>query len=110
VREANPKNVVFYLQGGGGCFSAETCAPDRGLYRTKIEAHLTGGIFDFADERNPFADYSVAYVPYCTGDVHPGNATREYAPGLTVQHKGMSTAAPPSTTWPRPFPARPRWS
>jgi hypothetical protein len=88
VREANPNKVVFYLQGGGACFSAETCAPDRGLYRTKIEAQLTGGIFDFADERNPFADYSVVYVPYCTGDVHLGNATREYARGLTVQHKG----------------------
>jgi hypothetical protein len=88
VREASPKKVVFFLQGGGACFSAETCPPDRGLYRTKIEAHLTGGIFDFADRRNPFADYSVVYVPYCTGDVHLGNATREYAPGLTVQHKG----------------------
>jgi hypothetical protein len=88
VREANPKKVVFYLQGGGACFSAETCAPDRGLYRTKIEPQLTGGIFDFADQRNPFADYSVVYVPYCTGDVHLGNATREYAPGLTVRHKG----------------------
>jgi hypothetical protein len=88
VREANPKKVVFYLQGGGGCFSAQTCAPDRGLYRTTVEAHLTGGIFDFADERNPFADYSVVYVPYCTGDVHVGNATRKYAHGLTVQHKG----------------------
>jgi Pectinacetylesterase len=88
VREASPKKVVFFLQGGGACFSAETCAPDRGLYRTKIEAHLTGGIFDFADKRNPFADYSVVYVPYCTGDVHLGNATREYAPSLTVQHKG----------------------
>jgi Pectinacetylesterase len=88
VRKASPKKVIFFLQGGGACFSAETCAPDRGLYRTKIEAHLTGGIFDFADKRNPFADYSVVYVPYCTGDVHLGNASRQYAPGLTVQHKG----------------------
>ena len=88
VRKANPRKVVFFLQGGGGCFSAETCAPERGLYRRTVEAHLTGGIFDFADERNPFADYSVVYVPYCTGDVHLGNATRRYAPGLTVQHKG----------------------
>jgi hypothetical protein len=28
LRKANPKTVVFYLQGGGGCFSAKTCAPD----------------------------------------------------------------------------------
>src|SRR4029453_13371863 len=44
--------------------------------------------FDVADERNPFADYSVVVVPYCTGDVHIGNATTEYTADLTIQHKG----------------------
>ena len=90
VREANPQKVVFYLQDGGACFSAETCAPDRDLYNTKVSEGPDGqgGIFDFADERNPFADHSFVYVPYCTGDVHIGNTTKEYAPGLTVEHKG----------------------
>ncbi len=90
VREANPDKVVFFFQGGGGCFSAETCAPDSGLYNTKVDEGPTGegGIFDFADTRNPFSEYSVVYVPYCTGDVHIGNAIKEYAPGLTIQHKG----------------------
>ena len=89
VREANPQKVVFYLQDGGACFSAETCAPDRDLYQATInEGPSGGGIFDFADERNPFADYSVVFVPYCTGDVHLGNTTTEYEPDLTIQHKG----------------------
>jgi hypothetical protein len=95
VREANPEKVVFYLQDGGACFSAETCAPGRDLYNTSIgsDAHPgQGGMFDFADERNPFADYSVVFVPYCTGDVHIGNATTEYAPGLTVHHNGYVNA------------------
>jgi hypothetical protein len=39
---------------------------------------------------NPFAEYSVIYVPYCTGDAHIGDATTEYTPGLTVQHKGLA--------------------
>jgi Pectinacetylesterase len=89
VREANPEKVVFFFQDGGACFSAETCAPESDLYNTTItEGPGEGGIFDFADERNPFADYSVVFVPYCTGDVHIGNATTEYAAGLTIQHKG----------------------
>ena len=29
------------------------------------------------------------YVPYCTGDVHLGNTTTEYAAGLTVHHNGF---------------------
>ena len=90
VRQANPDKVLVYLQDGGVCFSAATCAPDSDLYNTTIgEGPIgAGGIFDLANERNPFADYSVVYVPYCTGDAHLGNITTEYAPGLTVHHKG----------------------
>ena len=89
VRVANPNKVVVYLQDGGACFSAETCAPDSGGYSTTAEGPSgAGGIFDFADERNPFADHSVVYVPYCTGDVHLGNTTTEYSAGLTVHHNG----------------------
>jgi hypothetical protein len=90
VREADPKKVVLYLQDGGACFSAETCAPENDLYNIRVSEGPTGegGMFDFADKRNPFADHSVVYVPYCTGDAHIGNATTEYAPDLTVQHKG----------------------
>ncbi len=95
VREANPDRVVFYLQDGGACFSAGTCAPDSDLYETMVSEGPSGegGIFDLADVRNPFADYSVVYVPYCTGDVHLGNTTVDYAPGLTVHHKGYVNGA-----------------
>jgi len=89
VREADPRRVVFFFQDGGNCFSAETCDPDSGLYNTTItEGPDAGGVFDSADERNPFADYTIVFVPYCTGDVHLGNATTEYSPSLTIQHKG----------------------
>ena len=58
VRKANPKKVVFYLQDGGACFSAETCAPENDLYQTSVTEGPVGegGIFAFDDERNPFAD------------------------------------------------------
>jgi Pectinacetylesterase len=98
VREANPNKVLFYFQAGGACFTAEMCAQDGSDGSEELYTPALGpggdpptqwdGIFDFADERNPFADYSVVYVPYCTGDGHLGNATTEYAPGLTIQHKG----------------------
>jgi Pectinacetylesterase len=90
MRKANPKKVLLYLQDGGACYSAKTCAPERDLYNTSVKEGPIGkgGIFDFVDDRNPFADYSVVYVPYCTGDVHIGDTTAKYAPGLTVRHKG----------------------
>jgi hypothetical protein len=91
VREASPQKVVLFFQGGGGCWSAETCALGNETYRTSAgPAPGQEGMFDFADERNPFADHSVVHVPYCTGDAHIGDATTEYTPDLTVQHKGLA--------------------
>jgi pectinacetylesterase len=90
VRKGDPKKVVLYLEDGGACFSAETCARNSGVYQVGVSEGPTaeGGMFDLADERNPFADYSIVYVPYCTADVHMGDTTKKYAPGLTIQHKG----------------------
>jgi Pectinacetylesterase len=95
MRRASPVKVLLYLQGGGACFSPRTCAPDRGLYDPTVSTEDDdpagqSGIFDFADRRNPFADYSVVYVPYCTADVHLGDAVTTYTAGLTVHHKGYA--------------------
>lgn len=90
VRKADPDRVLVFLQDGGNCFSAETCAPERGLYTPAItEGPDRTGVLDADDGRNPLADHSVVYVPYCTGDAHLGDAVTEHAPGLTVRHKGL---------------------
>ena len=95
ARPADEQRVVLFLGGGGACWSTETCAePEQGNeYRTAVAGPGGDGVFDAADERNPLAGHSFVYVPYCTGDVHLGNATTEYEPGLTVQHKGAVNAA-----------------
>jgi Pectinacetylesterase len=98
IHRADPNKVVFFLQGGGACFDAATCAFDSKSYRVKLGPDdnpntFSTGIFDFADARNPLAGYSFVFAPYCTGDVHIGNATHEYGPQLTVQHKGSVDAS-----------------
>ncbi|WP_051392901.1 pectin acetylesterase-family hydrolase [Glycomyces arizonensis] len=90
AREADPEKVVLYLDGGGACWSAATCAGEGGGYQSGVEDPGGDGLFDFADERNPFADHSFVFVPYCTADLHLGNATTEYEPGLTVHHDGYA--------------------
>ena len=96
VRRADPTKVVFFLEGGGACFSAETCNPDSNTYKRTVGYEggfgsdgAPSGIFDFANPMNPFADYSFVFVPYCTGDVHIGNATTDYGDGVVVEHKGF---------------------
>jgi hypothetical protein len=97
VHQGDPTKVVFFLQGGGACFDATTCAFDSKTYRVKLGAAddpdtFTSGVFDFTDPRNPLGDYSFVFAPYCTGDVHLGTATHVYGPQLTVQHKGSFNA------------------
>jgi hypothetical protein len=96
-RRADPTKVVFFLDGGGACFDAETCAftglgnPGEENYDWKVtdDPAEEGGIFDLARADNPFLDYSFMYVPECTGDLHLGDVTREYSSTLTVEHNGF---------------------
>jgi hypothetical protein len=80
--------LVLFLQGGGACADGEGCW---GPAPTAV--HLTGyGVDEFAGETqlaslalfdrsagSPFADASFVFVPYCTGDLHAGNAVASYA-------------------------------
>jgi hypothetical protein len=97
-RRADPTKVVLFLDGGGNCFDAETCAftglgvggeanYDWSIYGE--DPAQEGGIFNFAGVDNPFRDYSFIYVPSCTGDAHLGDVTRRYSPELTVEHNGF---------------------
>jgi len=71
------KNVGVYLYGGGACFNELTCTtassknPHPGDMGSK-------GIFDPRSD-NPLNDYNWITVPYCTGDVHAGQAEKRIA-------------------------------
>jgi pectinacetylesterase len=98
IHRADLDKVVFFLQGGGACFDSGTCAFNSNAYRVHLGPNddpntFKTGVFDFTDTRNPLADYSFVFAPYCTGDVHIGNASHEYGPQLTVQHKGSVNAS-----------------
>jgi hypothetical protein len=92
--------VLIYLEGGGGCWDAGSCA-DQNLvqnanlngfdettfrqflitgasqYNPPIAANYGGtGLWNRADINNPFKDYNYVYVPYCTADFHSGNSPR----------------------------------
>jgi hypothetical protein len=98
-RRGDPTKVVFFLDGGGVCFDAKSCA-FTGLNHPGTEADYDwsiwgedpareGGIFDLTRADNPFRRYSFIYVPSCTGDAHLGDVTRKYSAHLTVEHKGF---------------------
>jgi len=102
VHPGDPARLLVEFEGGGACWSAETCAVE--IYTRRIttdpeRARRLGqlvGIYDRANPENPFRDWTHVYVPYCTGDLHWGNRARSYpsagAP-TTIQHKGAVNAA-----------------
>lgn len=106
VRTADPTRVVFMLEGGGACWSAETCAPG-GPYDPDVGADddpaTASGIFDLVRPDNPVADWSIVFVPYCTGDVHLGNVEQHYG-DVTIQHKGAVNATAALDDLARRFP------
>ncbi|HYN32147.1 MAG TPA: pectin acetylesterase-family hydrolase [Ilumatobacteraceae bacterium] len=94
-RPADPTKVMLYFEGGGACFSAETCGPDSQTYQKNLalgEAPDLSGVFDETNPENPLADWSIVYVPYCTGDVHLGDTAAVYSDTVTIDHNGFPNA------------------
>ncbi|NUP09176.1 MAG: hypothetical protein HOW73_24260 [Polyangiaceae bacterium] len=87
--------MIIWVSGGGACWDDEMC---NGASPASIHIHeeLTEAVvapeypgLDRSDPNNPFAAATVAYVPYCTGDLHWGDATGEYSGG-NIEHRGAS--------------------
>jgi len=109
VHRGTTDRLVFYLEGGGACFSAATCGPTTPSYtRNLADTDPTdpggNGIFDFSNDDNPFKDDSVVYVPYCTGDLHLGDAVHDYGDGVVIRHNGATNAATALTAAAAAFP------
>lgn len=100
VRRGTVNKLLVYYQGGGACWDYLTCEAIKSFKQTAGEgdnpANSGGGFADRNNPENPFRDWNVVFVPYCTGDVHWGDATvlHEWPelPPSTIQHKGFVNA------------------
>lgn len=93
VRDGASDDLMIYFQGGGACWNTATCF-EQPVFDPAIGADevYTTGIFDFDNPDNPVAAYDMVFIPYCTGDVHTGDATVEYATGSVIEHRGFANA------------------
>ncbi len=84
--------LMLYFQGGGACWSGKTCDPDLGpsykINLDKVKPDLYSGVLDFSNPENPLRDYSVVFVPYCSADVHIGDAVANYEAPTGPDHQG----------------------
>lgn len=103
VHRGDPGKLLIEFEGGGACWSGSTCEAD--VYNRRVisdpeTARQTGqlqGIYDRTNPANPLRDYTHVYIPYCTGDLHWGNAAATYTAlagnPYVVQHKGATNAS-----------------
>jgi len=91
------KLLVFY-DGGGACWNGLTCAlPAHTVAASENDDPnaFSSGFGDLENPENPFRDWHIITIPYCTGDVHWGDATVEYTLGeesFTIYHRGRQNA------------------
>ncbi len=101
VRPADPERVMFFLNGGGACWSGDLCDPSLGAnaYTPLADmdannAATKAGAFDAASADNPFAGWTQVFVSYCTGDAHLGAKDAAYTTSagkaLTIHHRGKA--------------------
>jgi hypothetical protein len=87
-------DVLLFLDGGGACWDACHCEASPGPFGPEQLAlgqagALAGTILDRTLAGNPFVRFTMVFVPYCTGDVHAGDAVQAYpAMGATCAATG----------------------
>lgn len=103
VHPGTVNKIVVDFIGGGACWNEDTCAFADAIFSDSVQpvrrAVARGeavGIYDREQEENPFRDWTHVIIPYCTGDVHWGDATAMYGDGpgtpVTIEHRGAVNA------------------
>jgi hypothetical protein len=83
------ERVAVDLQGGGVCvFEADCVGASPSLFEALSDGHPSSGMHSTTLADNPFADWTMLYLPYCTQDVHIGGGVTQTFTSLTVERYG----------------------
>jgi len=106
VRHTDSDKLLIYFEGGGACTSYGFCnfnpanvnqalsGDGQTVIGTALgtvearqqpgvfEVGILAGIFDASRSENPFQNWNMIYIPYCTGDVHFGSHPDAMVPGV----------------------------
>lgn len=98
-RDAPGDNLTIYFQAGGACWDGATCLEASPSFdQTALDGELNEyrGVFDFDRDENPLREDDIVFIPYCTADVHLGDAVIDYPSifgrTVTIHHQGFRNA------------------
>ncbi len=77
-------DLLIFFKGGGACWDEQTCWKDNLAafvvdgygepeFKSDLKTTLDVAIFDVDLADNPFRTWDMAFIPYCTGDIHGGS-------------------------------------
>lgn len=103
VRKTSSDKLLIYFEGGGSCYNAATCREGANVFDDSINPEFDadnpalkyGGVFALDNPSNPFKDYNIVFVNYCTGDGYMGDRVVEYQDSkgsFQVNHMGFVNA------------------
>jgi hypothetical protein len=98
-RNPTSTKLMIYFEGGGACFD-ESC--DFTAFSVPF-VPPPDGIFSRINPLNPIGDWSMIYVPYCTGDLH-GGATETELGGQVRYFWGYKNVEAYLKVWGATFP------
>ncbi|GAB9462613.1 Gpi-anchored leucine-rich lipoprotein [Globisporangium polare] len=87
-KKTQKTKVMLFFQGGGACTGNETCgfslqcSLGKSSTFTTVASASSTGILNHTAPDNLFKDWNIIHIPYCTGDLHVGNAVRETTEGI----------------------------
>lgn len=102
VKRGSVNKLLMYYQGGGACWEQLTCGIP--VCDTTVDPagsdnpnNGSSGFADLTNPNNPFKDWNVVAVSYCSCDVHFGDAAQDYdntdpLNPVHVEHRGFHNA------------------
>ena len=111
VKRGDATKVLVFFMGGGACWDITNCVYSHTYSEDLFESIMLlgivssgiaksqgiGGFLDVSNPDNPFKDWTIVYVPYCTGDLNAGQEDHTYTDTyntvdplspVTIRHRG----------------------
>lgn len=100
AKRGSVNKLLVYYDGGGACWETQTCGfPTCTQTANPTPPGLAGsGFGDFTHPDNPFKDWNLIRLRYCSCDIHLGDRAVDYSPlppffpAKHVEHRGYDNA------------------
>lgn len=102
TKKGTSRNYIINFMGGGACWDAKNCLGTNtptyfnqaSQFSSLAAKFAFNGILDETNPMNPYRDWNVIFIPYCTGDLHWGSNDTTYndpntGVATTFKHRGF---------------------